>query len=172
MPLRRLVLALCFLSFGLALVGCGVSNGNSTGGATAPSIQTQPANQTVTIGQTATFSVAATGTAPLSYQWQNGTAPITGATSASYTTPATTLANTGSQYSVVVSNAQGNITSNPATLTVNAATASNDVLTYHNDIGRTGQNLSETVLAINNVNSSTFGKLGFYSTDGLVDAEP
>jgi hypothetical protein len=172
MPLRCLVFALCFLLFGLALVGCGVSKGNSTGGATPPSIQTQPANQTVTAGQTATFSVAAAGTAPLSYQWQNGTASITGATSASYTTPATTLANTGSQYSVVVSNALGNITSNPATLTVNAATASNDVLTYHNDIGRTGQNLSETVLATNNVNSSTFGKLGFYSTDGLVDAEP
>src|SRR5206468_3389612 len=38
--------------------------------AVAPAITTQPANQTVTAGQTATFSVAASGTAPLSYQWK------------------------------------------------------------------------------------------------------
>src|SRR6266404_3744146 len=38
--------------------------------AVAPTITTQPANQTVTAGQTATFTVVATGTAPLSYQWQ------------------------------------------------------------------------------------------------------
>ncbi|TLZ35285.1 MAG: immunoglobulin domain-containing protein, partial [Gammaproteobacteria bacterium] len=56
----------------------------------APTITTQPASQTVSTGQTATFRVTATGTAPLSYQWQkNGTA-IGGATAASYTTPATT----------------------------------------------------------------------------------
>ncbi len=49
--------------------------------AVAPTITTQPASQTVTAGQTATFNVAATGTAPLSYQWKkNGTA-ISGATS-------------------------------------------------------------------------------------------
>jgi hypothetical protein len=60
--------------------------------AAAPAITTPPASQSVTVGQTATFSVVATGTAPLSYQWEeNGTA-ITGATSSSYTTAATTLA--------------------------------------------------------------------------------
>ncbi len=89
--------------------------------ATAPSITTQPASQTLTVGQTATFTVVATGTAPLSYQWQkNGTA-ITGATSATYTTPATTSADNGAQFVVVVSNVAGNVTSNAATLTVNAA---------------------------------------------------
>ena len=88
---------------------------------TAPSITTQPANQTVTVGQTATFKVVAAGAAPLSYQWQkNGTA-ISGATSASYTTPATTSADNGAQFRVVVSNVAGNVTSNAATLTVNAA---------------------------------------------------
>src|SRR4029077_610241 len=67
-----------------------------------PSITTQPASQTVTAGQTATFSVTATGTAPLSYQWQkNGTA-ISGATSSSYTTPATTSSDNGAQFTVVV----------------------------------------------------------------------
>ncbi len=171
--LRRSALFLFFLILTLALAGCGVSTSISGGTKTAaPSILSQPANQTVTTGQTATFAVVAAGTAPLSYQWQKDTTTISGATSASYTTPATTLTDNGSQYSVVVTNAAGNITSNAATLTVHAATASTDVLTYHNDIGRTGQNLSESILTTSNVASATFGKLGFYSTDGLVDAEP
>ena len=146
-------------------------NGNSS--PVAPSITQQPSNQTVTAGQTAAFSVTATGTAPLSYQWQKGTTAISGATSATYTTPATTTSDSGSTFSVVVSNSLGNATSNAATLTVNAAPpATTDVLTYHNDIARTGQNITETTLTTGNVNSAQFGKLGFYAVDGLVDAEP
>lgn len=139
----------------------------------APSITQQPSNQTVTVGQMATFSVTAEGTTPLTYQWQKGTIAITGATSAGYTTPATTTSDNGTQFSVVVSNSLRNATSKAATLTVNsAAAATTDVLTYHNDIARTGQNLTETTLTTSNVTSAKFGKLGFYSVDGLVDAEP
>jgi hypothetical protein len=141
--------------------------------AAAPSITTQPANRTVTAGQTATFSVTATGTTPLSYQWQQGATPISGATAASYTTPPTTTSESGAQFSVVISNAISNVTSSAATLTVTAAPpASTDVLTYHNDIARTGQNLTETTLTPSSVNSANFGRLGFYPVDGLVDAEP
>src|SRR5439155_543221 len=64
--------------------------------AVAPTITTQPANQTVTAGQTATFAVVAAGTAPLGYQWQKNGVNIAAATSASYTTPATTTADSGS----------------------------------------------------------------------------
>ena len=46
------------------------------------------------------------------------------------------------------------------------------VLTYHNDNTREGQNTQETVLTTANVASSTFGKVGFYSVDGKVDAQP
>jgi hypothetical protein len=138
-------------------------------GTPAPTISTQPASQTVVVGQTATFSVAAGNLRALSYQWRKGAAPINGATASSYTTPATTASDSGSQFSVVVSNPAGTATSDVAVLTVNAAT---DVLTWHNDNARTGQNLTETVLTTNNVNSAEFGKLGFYPMDGLVDTEP
>ena len=85
----------------------------------APSITQQPANQTVTAGQTATFSVTATGTATLTYQWKKNGAAISGATSASYTTPATAASDSGAQFTVTITNSVGNVTSNAATLTVN-----------------------------------------------------
>src|SRR6266516_3293355 len=85
---------------------------------TPPSITTQPVNQTVTLGQTAKFTVTATGTKPLSYQWTKNGVNITGATSASYTTPATTAADNGSLFAATVTNSAGSVTSNNATLTV------------------------------------------------------
>src|SRR5439155_3728566 len=94
------------------------------------SILTQPSSQTVTAGHTASFTVAATGTAPLSYQWnKNGTA-ITGATSSTYTTPATTNSDSGAQFTVVVSNTVGSVTGSPATLTVNSSGSIINVLNF------------------------------------------
>ena len=46
------------------------------------------------------------------------------------------------------------------------------VLTYHNDSARTGQNLAETILRPDTVSVSSFGKVGFFTTDGKVDAQP
>jgi hypothetical protein len=83
-----------------------------------PLIITQPANQTVTAGQTATFSVTATGTGPLTYQWFVNGVAISGATSSSYTTPPTTAGQSGSVFTVTVTNPFGSVISNGATLTV------------------------------------------------------
>jgi hypothetical protein len=142
-------------------------------GSAAPSITQQPANQTVTAGNTAIFTVVATGSAPLAFQWQrNGTA-ITGAASAGYTTPATALSDNAAKFRVLVSNSAGNAASDEATLTVNGVAASTiDVVTYHNDNTRTGQNLNETILTPANVNAATFGKIHSLSVDGKVDAQP
>ncbi len=171
MRLRAVSIVALFPVLGIVLTNCGGSSSGSSGNSAAPSIVTQPSNQVVSVGQTATFTVGASGSAPLAYQWQKGTTPITGASASTYTTPVTALADNGSSFRVVVTNSVGSATSNAATLTVNSA-APTDVVTYHNDVARTGQNLSEAILTPANVNSTSFGKVGFYAVDGKVDAQP
>jgi Immunoglobulin domain len=140
----------------------------------APQITTPPANQTVTAGQAATFTVVATGTPAPTYQWQKNGVNIAGATSASYITPATVAADSGTKFDVIVSNSAGTVTSNSATLTVNPASlaSSVDVVTYHYDNLRTGQNTNETILTPANVTPTKFGLLGSFAVDGKVDAQP
>ena len=116
----RVLAAFLLTAFFSVLSGCNTIP-NHTVGTTAPSITAQPADATVTVGQTATFSVGATGTAPLNYQWRKNSANISGATAATYTTPATTSADNGAKFDVVVSNSAGSMTSSAATLTVTAA---------------------------------------------------
>jgi hypothetical protein len=65
----------------------------------------------------------------LSYQWKKGGTAISGATSSSYTTPATTSSDNGAQFTVMVSNSAGSATSNAATLTVNAASSTLQIST-------------------------------------------
>ncbi|MEP6883457.1 MAG: pyrrolo-quinoline quinone [Gammaproteobacteria bacterium] len=157
------------------LAACGGGNSGTTTPPmvdTAPAITAQPANISVAVGATATFSVSATGTAPLTYQWSKGTTAIAGATAASYTTPATAAGDTGSAFSVMVTNSAGSVTSNAATLNVTAAAQGTDVLTYKNDLNRSGHNLSESTLTLTNVASATFGLLRTLAVDGKVDAQP
>ncbi|MGH9691912.1 MAG: choice-of-anchor D domain-containing protein, partial [Candidatus Acidiferrales bacterium] len=87
-----------------------------------PVVTTQPVSQGVFVGQTATFSIADTGTAPVTYQWEKNGAAISGATSSSYTTPPTVAGDKRSQFSVVVSNSAGSTISSAAILTVNPGT--------------------------------------------------
>src|SRR5437870_8243066 len=117
-------------TFVILMTGAGV--------AVAPSITAQPISESILVGQTATFSVNASGTAPLNYQWHKNGILIAGVTSASYTTPAETASDNGAQFSVVVSNSAGNVTSNAATLSVTASPVAPSVTT---------QPVNQTILA-------------------------
>jgi hypothetical protein len=157
------------------LPGCGGGGGSGSTAAGAPAISTQPADQLVAAGSRATFTVSATGTAPLKYQWQRGSTAISGATAASYTTPATTASDDGATFQVVVSNSAGSVMSNSAKLAVAPGTTMArgvDVTTYKNDLNRSGQNLSESALTPANVAAATFGLLRLLPVDGKVDAQP
>jgi len=114
----------------------------------APTITTQPANQSMTAGANVSFTVVASGTAPLSYQWRLNGANIGGATSATLALSAVTIGQTGGSYSCVVGNAAGTATSSAATLTVTAAAVAPTITTP--PVSQTvtaGSNVSFTVIA-------------------------
>jgi Abnormal spindle-like microcephaly-assoc'd, ASPM-SPD-2-Hydin/Immunoglobulin I-set domain len=105
----------------VALRGTGIGQ-PTTSAPVAPTISSQPASTKVTAGQTATFNIAATGTAPMTYQWKKNGAAISGATSPTYTTPGETTTDNNAQFIVAVSNSAGSAVSNAAILTVSAST--------------------------------------------------
>jgi hypothetical protein len=152
--------------------GSATSTGATLTVNSAPQITTQPASRTVTVGQTATFTVVAIGTPAPTYQWKKGGTAISGATGANFTTPSTVVGDSGSTFTVVVTNSLGSATSNTATLTVTAAPTGTNVLTYKNDQLRSGLNSTEKVLTPANVNSTQFGLLRNLAVDSYVDAQP
>ncbi|HEX9922481.1 MAG TPA: LamG-like jellyroll fold domain-containing protein, partial [Anaerolineae bacterium] len=87
-------------------------------GSDAPTIITQPQNATTTAGETVSFSIVATGSLPLSYQWQKNGADIIGVTGTSYTTPPVSSLDDGATFRCVVTNSYGRATSQEARLTV------------------------------------------------------
>ncbi len=86
-----------------------------------PTITSSPASQSVVAGTTVTFNGAATGTGPVTYQWQFDGASILGATNASLTVTDALIANAGS-YAMIAANSYGSATSAVATLSVDEST--------------------------------------------------
>ena len=84
----------------------------------APAITQQPQNQTVPAGGSATFTVVASGSPPLAYQWQRNGVDISGAAASSYTLANAQLSDNGASVRCGVSNAFGSVISASATLTV------------------------------------------------------
>jgi hypothetical protein len=82
-----------------------------------PAIVTQPVSQTIVVSNAVTFSVSATGTAPLRYQWRKAGVAISSATNATYSL-ASVKTTDAAIYSVVINNAAGTVTSSNATLKV------------------------------------------------------
>jgi len=128
-PSVRSALRLALASVCIALAACGGGSADAPpppepGGAPVavpPTITQQPASLGVTAGQGASFTVAATGTAPLAYQWQRNGVSIAGATTTSYALATTATGDSGAVFRAVVSNVAGSATSNDATLTVTLA---------------------------------------------------
>ena len=102
--------ALVALLFVPLLQGC-----LGSGGSDEPTISQQPRDRAVFIGATATFDIGVGGKGPLSFQWRRNGVAISGAAAGTYTTPAVLLADSGSKYSVVVTNEAGAVTSAEAT---------------------------------------------------------
>jgi hypothetical protein len=100
----------------------------------APSIVTQPQNQTVSTVISMPFSVTATGTQPMSYEWffNGSTTPIAGATNSTYTPSALDLAQLTNAvtYSALVSNVAGQATSSNATLTATCVSAPSGLVSF------------------------------------------
>jgi len=92
-----------------------------------PFISTQPQGQSVPAGQSATFSVTASGTLPLSYQWRLGGTNLSGATTNPLVIASTQPTDEGS-YSVVITNVAGSVTSSPALLAIRTNVTGTTVL--------------------------------------------
>jgi hypothetical protein len=138
----------------------------------APVITTQPNSATVSVGQAATFSVAASGSSPLSYQWQRNGANISGATLSSYSTPPTVLADSGSTYRVRVSNSAGSVTSNSANLTVSAQSGAIGIYNFDEGSGTIANDSSgnnRTGTLINGTTWATGKYGGGLKFDGIND---
>jgi hypothetical protein len=131
----RLLRPLIFVVLALGFSACGGGGGGGGGGSTppnvppvappaqgetvvAPAVTLQPQAAAADDGQPATFTIAASGTAPLTYQWYRDGQIVPGATSASYAIGAVGLQDDGAQYTVVVGNSGGAVTSQSAVLTV------------------------------------------------------
>ena len=106
--------------------------------AVAPAIVTQPADASVALGAAATFEVVATGSAPLTYQWQHldegAWVALAGATSAALTTAPTVALDDGRQFRVEVRNALGSVVSEPAALAVVVPTQAPAIVTHPADV--------------------------------------
>ena len=87
-------------------------------GSQAPAITQQPSDQTVAAGQSATFSVGASGTPPLSYQWQRNGSNVPGATASTYTIASVSTSDNLARFRCIVTNSVSNAISNETTLTV------------------------------------------------------
>ena len=105
------------ISLASVVSGCNANHTLAVGLPLPPLLTSQPADQSVVSGTNVTFTVAASGFAPLAYQWYFNGSAITGATATNYSLAGLTTASAGS-YTVVVSNPGGSVTSSVAVLVV------------------------------------------------------
>jgi uncharacterized repeat protein (TIGR03803 family) len=126
-----------------------------------PAVLAQPLNRIVSAGGTVTFSVQADSATPPGYFWRRNGLPIAGATQSSYTTNNVQLADSGGQFSCLVSNAAGTALSSNAVLTVLPGTVSGPVFSFSGfDGGNTVAGLTP------GPNGGFYGTTEYGGTDG------
>lgn len=133
---------------------------NFTSASGPPSITSQPASQSALIGGNATFSVGAIGSSPLAYFWKRNGSFISGGTASSYTTNNVQLADSGTQFSCLVSNSLGTVLSANATLTVGSSFPQNGGFELGSFASWT---TSGNFVSCSVVNSPAFVHSGIYS---------
>ena len=152
----------------------GTSSASSVSGMLTPilpvAITTQPINLTVAQGYPGSFTVAASGTVPLTYQWLKNGVAISGATSATHSIATVATTDAGS-YTVTITNAAGSVTSSAATLTVqafNVLTANQNVIAGKSAAFMTGVNLGSTQWQVSTDAGVTWANLSSsYTYDGV-----
>jgi hypothetical protein len=145
----------------------------------APSISTQPASVTTCAGNPASFTVAASGTGSIKYQWQKDGTNISSANSATYTISSASTPNAG-KYTCIITGDCGSVTSNGATLSITAPpTITTQPIDQSIPIGNsvtfsvqaTGTNLSyqwrKNGVNIANANSATYTIAKVSSADAV-----
>jgi hypothetical protein len=169
------------IGLALAVISCGgggdsdssTSSSSSSGTTTtvsAPTIGTQPSSQTVAVGGSASFSVTASGSGTLTYQWYKDSSAISGGTSSSYAISSVASSDAGSYY-VTVSNSAGTATSSTATLTVSSTSTASCDTTYVDSVLsavstlETALGTSLTSSTLYSSSSYTTAQLNVYKTD-------
>ena len=198
-PLVRTVSVVGCLAAAVGLQSCGSSKSSSTPPPAATpdfSLSASPATVTIQVGGSgAQVSVSAAAVNSFS---GTVTVAVGGVPAGVTATPASFSLAAGASQSVKLSAASGTAATSATlkftgtagqashaasvALTVQtaaapppappAAAAAPDITTFHDDAARDGLNAQESTLTLSNVNATQFGKVGFDSADGLVDAEP
>jgi hypothetical protein len=135
-----------------------------------PAITTQPLGQTVLVGSNATFTVAAAGTTPLRYQWRKGDELLGSQTNTVLTLPAARLADAG-EYSVIVSNYLGSVTSSIVRLDV-VTFGGGAVARWTFDDGTANDVIGSMHGTLNGGATISAGRLVLNGTDGFVQTAP
>jgi len=188
LPTIAKISAACLPFLCFTVMACGGGGGSHPAAVADFSLSTSPASVSIVGGSagaqlsvlasainsfSGTVSVAISGL-PSGVKANPATLQLTPG-SAQSTTLTASIGAAAATVTVTLTGASGGLAhSSSIALTVKAAAMTNapDVTTYHDDIARDGLNAEETILTLSNVNSAQFGKIGFDTVDGLVDAEP
>lgn len=115
-PLNRRTLSLVTIAMGLS--ACGGGSDEPSAPSEPPQITDHPADVTASAGESATFLVKVNSSTPTSYQWLRNGTPLDGATASELSLASIETTDSGSRFSVKVTNAAGSVQSNAATLLV------------------------------------------------------